>query len=93
MLEPVPNQPGQQREVWREGSVRMLPDTLSVSGRLNTASRQRGIYRTQVYRTELTLAGQFVLPANAGLPSDAVLPSPCGASKARSNLGRWPMRA
>ncbi|WP_374539395.1 cell envelope integrity protein CreD [Chitinimonas taiwanensis] len=73
VLEPVPNQPGQQREVWREGSVRMLPDTLSVSGRLNTASRQRGIYRTQVYRTELTLAGQFVLPANAGLPSDAVL--------------------
>ncbi|QNM97015.1 cell envelope integrity protein CreD [Chitinimonas koreensis] len=64
-------QGGELREVWRDEQVRLLPDKLAVGGKLSTQTRQRGIYRTQVYRADLTVGGSFVLPARAGLPADA----------------------
>ncbi|PHV10364.1 cell envelope integrity protein CreD [Chitinimonas sp. BJB300] len=70
MLEPIDGKPDQHREVWRDRTTALLPDKLSVAGQLKTETRQRGIYRTQVYSTELAVTGHFQLPIRAGLAAD-----------------------
>ncbi|MGQ5521753.1 cell envelope integrity protein CreD [Chitinimonas sp. PSY-7] len=71
VLEPIEGKPDQHREVWRDRAAQLLPDKLAISGRLKTETRQRGIYRTQVYNTELTVTGHFQLPVRAGIAADA----------------------
>ena len=44
------------------GAIRravFLPDTLNVTGKVETEQRRRGIYNATVYQGKLTLAGQF----------------------------------
>jgi inner membrane protein len=36
-----------------------LPDTLNITGKVETEQRRRGIYNATVYQTKLTVAGQF----------------------------------
>ncbi|GAB3260622.1 cell envelope integrity protein CreD [Chitinimonas naiadis] len=66
-IEVTDEKTGAKREVWRDAQVRILPDKLAVSGRLRTEPLRRGIYETRRYTAELTINGQFKLPALAGL--------------------------
>ncbi len=47
--------------VWvkRTEEVYVLPETLSVTGRLDTSYRSRGIYQVPVYETDLNVSGHF----------------------------------
>lgn len=56
----------------------IVPRDLEVAGRVKVEPRQRGLYRTQVYRLEAELKGRFQVPAEHRYPGaeDAVTPGP-----------------
>ena len=41
------------------GSITLLPDELSIDGQLSTEILQRGIYKVNVYQSELLIKGFF----------------------------------
>ncbi|MCF3651248.1 cell envelope integrity protein CreD [Synoicihabitans lomoniglobus] len=45
-----------------EGEMRLLPETLAVTGDLATRELSRGIYRAQVYAAALHVEGRFTVP-------------------------------
>ena len=65
------------RETWMEdgtlrsrtGVLMLLPDVVSIEGRLDTEERRRGIFGVPVYRTDLKLSGRFQLAQDAVLPA------------------------
>jgi inner membrane protein len=50
-----------------EGKLALLPDQLSVAGRLLPEERHRGIYKAILYGASLDISGRFVIPANFGM--------------------------
>lgn len=42
------------------GNVTLLPDELSIDGQLSTEILQRGIYKVNVYQSELVIKGFLV---------------------------------
>lgn len=43
-------------------TLSVLPETLSIEGRVEPEERSRGIYRIMLYRSKLTLSGEFAPP-------------------------------
>ena len=63
------------RITWSTMEATVLPDSLEVSGGVDTEPRYRGIYQTVVYTSRLALSGSFTAPdlAKLGYPAANVL--------------------
>jgi inner membrane protein len=47
--------------------LHIMPETLNVSGDVRTETRHRSIYQTVVYNSDISISGEFLIPAiNAG---------------------------
>ena len=54
-----------------ERQLVLLPRTLDAKGRVESEARRRGIFTIAVYRADLALTGEFVVPSDAELGPDA----------------------
>jgi inner membrane protein len=52
------------------GELRLLPATMDLGGRLETAERRRGIYRARIFNADASLKGRFEIAANYGVDTD-----------------------
>ncbi|MEZ5596807.1 MAG: cell envelope integrity protein CreD [Pseudomonadales bacterium] len=57
----------QQIEDEESGSLTLLPETLVITGDLDTEMRQRGIYEALLYRGAFSLQAAFTLPPDYGV--------------------------
>ena len=77
-----------ERSEWR--SLTLLPESLTVGGRVRTELRRRGIFAVPVYRANLELSGTFVPPDWAKLGVD---PARVDWSRAQFAIGLSDARA
>ena len=53
--------------------LHIMPETLNVSGDVKTEKRHRSIYQTVVYNSDISISGEFLIPAFSAGESDEVL--------------------
>lgn len=54
-------------EYRHQGRTVLLPERLQLNGALKSEVRQRGIYSANIFRTSLSIKGEFRIPENFGL--------------------------
>jgi len=54
--------------LYYERNLNILPDNLNIEGKINPEIRYRGIYEAVVYKSDLSLSGSFSRPTSADLP-------------------------
>lgn len=70
-----------------EGEMVVLPVRLNMQATLNPQERQRGIYRSLVYESELDMSGEFVLPSPDALRRFSSALNSVGYDRARIIIG------